>query len=88
MVSVSVPEEMVTSGKAVSFPMPTEVLQVAGDHKLKITQSGKSLSWLKYAPATKTFSANAVPAGALPTELLVSSGASRWTLSITERASR
>jgi hypothetical protein len=90
MVSVSVPEEMVSSGKSVSFAMPAEVIAAAGNHKLKVTQKdGRSLSsWLKYSPATNTFSANVVPAGALPTELLVSSGVQRWTLSITERARR
>jgi hypothetical protein len=90
MVSISVPEEMVSSGHTVSFALPTEVVEAVGDDKLKVTQKdGKRLpSWLKYSPATKTFSANVVPAGALPTELLVSSGAHRWTLSITERARR
>jgi hypothetical protein len=69
--------------------MPAEVVDVAGDEKLQITQNGKSLSsWLKYSPATKIFSADVVPAGALPAELLVSSGVHRWTLNITERTSR
>jgi hypothetical protein len=89
-VSVSVPEEMVSSGQPVSFSLPTEVVEAAGGGKLKVTQRyGKSLaSWLKYSPDTKTFSAQVVPAGALPTELLVSSSAYRWILPITVRARR
>jgi len=88
MVTVSVPEEMVLSRQTVSFPMPAEVVEVAGGDQLKVTQkNGKSLSsWLKYAPATKTFSAKVVPAAALPTKFLVSSGVYRWTVSVTERA--
>jgi len=90
MVSVSVPQEMLASGRTVSFRLPTEVAEVVGDGKLTITQKygGGLPSWLTYSPATETFSASIVPAGALPTELLVSSGAYRWTLYITERARR
>jgi hypothetical protein len=90
MVSVSVPEEIVSRGKTVRFPLPKEIAEVAGDHELQVTQkNGKSLSpWLTYTSGTKTFSANGVPAGALPTEFLLSSGAYGWTMTITERAKR
>jgi hypothetical protein len=90
MVSVSVPEEIVSRGKTVRFPLPKEIAEVAGDDELKVTQkNGKSpSSWLTYTPASKTFSANGVPVGALPSEFLLSSGAYSWTMNITERAKR
>lgn len=90
IVSVSVPEQMVSSGKGFNFPLPAEVVEAAADYKLHITQkSGKRLpSWLRYSSANKAFSAQVVPSGALPIELLVSSGAQHWTLTITERSSR
>jgi hypothetical protein len=81
---------MVSSGKAFSFPLPAEVVGAAADYKLRITQkNGTPLpTWLRYSSPNKTFSANAVPAGGLPIELLVSGGAQHWTLTITERSSR
>jgi hypothetical protein len=90
MVSVSVPEEIVSRGKSVRFPLPKEIAEVAGNDELQVTQkNGKSLSsWLTYTRATKTFSANGVPVGALPSEFLLSSGAYSWTMNITERAKR
>jgi hypothetical protein len=90
MVSVSVPEEIVSRGKTVRFPLPKEIAEVADDHELQVTQkNGNRLSsWLTYTPATKTFSANGVPVGALPTEFLLRSGTYGWTMTITERAKR
>jgi hypothetical protein len=87
MVSVSVPEEMVTSGKAFSFPLPSGVVEAAAGRKLQVaTLDGKRLpSWLRYSPSSKSFSANLVPAGGLPIKLLVTSGVLRWTLQIAER---
>jgi hypothetical protein len=87
MVSVSVPEEMVTSGKAFSFPLPSGVVEAAAGRKLQVaTLDGKRLpSWLRYSPSSKSFSANLVPAGGLPIKLLVTSGVQRWTLQIAER---
>jgi hypothetical protein len=89
-VSVSVPEEIVARGKTVRFPLPKEIAEVVGNDALQVTQkNGNSLaSWLTYTPATKTFSANGVPVGALPTEFLLRSGAYGWTMNITERATR
>ncbi len=87
MVSVSVPEEMVTSGKAFSFPLPSGVVEAAAGRKLQVTtMDGKRLpSWLRYSPSNKSFSANLVPAGALPIKLLVSSGVQHWTLQIAQQ---
>jgi hypothetical protein len=89
-VSVSVPEEIVARGKTVRFPLPKEIAEVVGSDALQVTQKkGKSLaSWLTYTPATKIFSANGVPVGALPSEFLLRSGAYGWTMNITERAQR
>jgi hypothetical protein len=86
-ISVSVPEKIVSSGKAFSYPVPAEVVEAAGGAKLKATgMDGKRLpSWLTYSSGSNTFSANNVAAGALPMKVLVSTNSRRWTVVITER---
>jgi hypothetical protein len=86
IVSVSVPEEMVTAGRGFSFALPASLVEAAGGGKLQITQqNGKRLpSWLRYEPTSNRISAGAVQAGALPIELLVRSSTQRWILSISE----
>ena len=88
-ISVSVPEEMVMSGRGFNIPLPDSLLQAAAAGKLQITQKdGKRLpSWLRYDRGNQ-LSSGAIQAGALPIELLVRIGLQRWTLLIYERASR
>ncbi len=88
-ISVSVPEEMVASGKGFSFPLPDSLVEAAAGGKLQITlKDGKRLpSWLRYDLGTKKLSAGAIQAGTMPIELLVRSSSQRWTLLISERAS-
>jgi hypothetical protein len=89
-VSVSVPEEMVLSGKGFSFPLPAEVVDAAAGENLQITQqNGAPLpSWLQCGPVNNRCSANGVPSGALPMQLLVSTGTQHWTLMLSERKGR
>jgi hypothetical protein len=90
MVSVSVPEEMVLSGKAFSFPLPAELVHAAADGDLQFMQTNGSPlpSWLKCVHSNNRCSANVVPSGALPIELLASTRAQHWILMISERTSR
>jgi hypothetical protein len=87
-VSVSVPADMVSSGKAFSFPLPDEMTQAAGDGVLRITlMDGKRLpAWLRYVAAGKAFTVAAMPPDSLPLEVLVRLGKRHWTLVISERA--
>jgi hypothetical protein len=89
-ISVTVPEKIATSGKPFSFPVPVEVVDAAGGEVLKAMGiNGKRLpTWLTYSSGTNSFSADRVPAGALPMKVLVSTSSRRWTLVITERTVR
>jgi hypothetical protein len=86
-VTVSVPEEVASSGNPFSFTLPASVTDGAGKAKIRVTlKNGKRLpSWLKYIPATRTFVATAMPAGALPLDVLVKVGAKQSVVSIVER---
>jgi hypothetical protein len=91
LVSVSVPEAIVSSGKGFSFPLPTVLAEAAAaGGEVRVTRmNGRRLpSWLRYVPETKTFVSTALPAGALPLEVLVRIGTERWTVRIAARASR
>jgi hypothetical protein len=87
-ISVSVPEKIVSSGKPFSFPIPAEVVEAAGGDRLTARgMDGKRLpTWLKYSSESNTFSANSVPSGAMPMEVLVSTNSRRWTMGLTERS--
>jgi hypothetical protein len=87
MVSVSVPEEIVSSGKGFGFALPATVVgdAAAGDVQVTLMNGGRLPSWLRYLPATKTFAATSVPAGALPLQVLVRIGAKNWTVLISQR---
>jgi hypothetical protein len=89
-ISVTVPEKIATSGKPFSFPVPVEVVDAASGELLKAMGiNGKRLpTWLTYSSGSNSFSADRVPAGALPMKVLVSTSSRRWTLVITERTGR
>jgi filamentous hemagglutinin family protein len=84
-VSVSVPETIVSSGNGFSFPLPAAVAEAAASGNTTVTlANGKRLPrWLRYVSDTRSFVANAAPAGALPVEVLVRTGSQRWTVVIT-----
>jgi filamentous hemagglutinin family protein len=90
MVSVSVPEQILLSGKGFSFPLPAEVVDAAAGDSLLITQqNGTPLpAWLKCGPASQKCSAIGLPPGALPMDLLVSTRTQHWKLIISEQRSR
>ncbi|MGA2188063.1 MAG: YDG domain-containing protein [Steroidobacteraceae bacterium] len=89
MVSVSVPQQTVESGKAFSFPLPAALREAAvGKVRVKLKNGQGLPSWLRYGAPTKTFTATGMPGGALPIEVVATIGEQRWTLAITERASR
>jgi hypothetical protein len=88
-VSVLVPEVIVSAGSGFSFPLPKAPIEAAGSGTLQVTlKNGKRLpSWLRYASGTKMFIATAMPAGALPIEVLLRTGAQRWLMVVTEKSS-
>jgi hypothetical protein len=89
VVLASVPEEIVASAKGFSFPLPAALLEAASGQEVEVSRAnGKRLPpWLRYVPGSRTFMASAVPAGALPIEVLVRIGTQRWTVQIAERTS-
>jgi hypothetical protein len=90
IVSVSVPKQIASLGKGFSFPLPAELIEAASAGSVQVTlMSGKRLpSWLKFVRGTKTLVATAMPAGALPIDVLVRIGTQSWMVQITERSSR
>jgi filamentous hemagglutinin family protein len=85
-VSVSVSPDIVASGHAFSFAMPPELRAAAASSSVQVTWRGNPLpSWLRYEKATRTFTATAVSAGALPMELSIRIGERSWTMTITQR---
>jgi hypothetical protein len=87
MVTVSVPEEIVWSGKGFGFALPTSLVgaATAGDVQVTLMNGGPLPSWLRYLPGSKTFTATSVPKGGLPIQVLVRIGAKNWTVLISKR---
>ena len=84
LVSVSVPLELVSSGKGLGFALPETVVGATGGGVARVTlPDGSSLpDWLRYDARTRAFTFGAMPAGALPLELLVRIDNLRWTVVI------
>jgi hypothetical protein len=87
LVSVSVPQDVVLSGKGFTFSLPDELLGAATVSDVLATRKdGKRLpSWLRYLKGSKTFTATTVPSGALPAEILLRIGAQSWNVTILQQ---
>ena len=84
-VSVSVPQEIAASGQGFSFALPPELRAATESNSVLVTWRGKRLpNWLRYEKATRTFTATALPPGALPMELSIQIGEGRWTMTIAQ----
>jgi hypothetical protein len=80
--------EVAAAGRGFSFELdPHAVSGHAADAPVKIAQiDGKPMpSWLKFDPASKTFTANEVPPGAFPLQLKVSVGNTETVMVIQEK---
>jgi hypothetical protein len=85
-VSVSVPQDIAASGQGFSFALPPELRAAAALSAVQVTWRGKRLpGWLRYEKATRTFTATALPPGALPMELSIRIGEQRWTMTVAQR---
>lgn len=85
-VSVSVPEDIASSGQGFSFALPPELRAAAALASVRVTWHGKRLpNWLRYEKAARMFTAIALPPGALPIELSIRIGERRWIMTITQR---
>jgi hypothetical protein len=85
-VSVTVPRNVIASGRGFSFALPKELRTAAAGGTVQVTTGGERLpSWLRYDEPTRTFSASVIPAGALPMQLQIRIGARRWTMTIAPR---
>ena len=88
MVAVSLPKGITTAGTGFSFEMPEAVKSmVTPKTSVVVTQSnGAPLpAWLKFDQATMRFEASSVPDRALPMQVLVTLGAQRVQVVISER---
>lgn len=86
MVSVLVPKDMIMRTGGFSFALPEKVATTDTSALNITTMGGDPLpSWLQFNPATKTFTATAVPAGGLPLHVVISTGDTQVTIVIGER---
>jgi filamentous hemagglutinin family protein len=92
IITVSVPKEMATAGSGFTFPLPSQVAEIATAANIPIrvttTSGGELPSWLRYLPETQSFVASAVPDGAFPIQVIVTVGGTRTTVVISERAEK
>ncbi|WP_198289147.1 two-partner secretion domain-containing protein [Methyloversatilis thermotolerans] len=91
VIAVAVPRETATSGTGFSFPLPDQVFEgvpSGKDAEVKVSLAGGGAlpGWLRYVPATRSFSAAAVPDGAFPVQVVVTIGTQTTTIVISERA--
>jgi hypothetical protein len=84
LITVSVPQDMIASGRGFSFPLPAPVQESAATNKVQVTlTNGRRLpAWLRYMQSTRTFVVTGAPAGALPITVLMRIGEQRWTVQI------
>jgi hypothetical protein len=70
--------------------LPEELVAAAAAGRVRATlmNGGPLPSWLRYVRGSKTFLVSAMPAGALPMDVLVRIGAQSWTVRITVRTIR
>ncbi len=72
VVSVGVPKGTVFRGGEFSFALPAKIAEIVTGQEQVTTLRGEPLpSWLRYSPDTKSFTASAVPNGALPMQVLL-----------------
>ena len=87
VVEVAVPKEVVSTG--FSFPVPEKMANMlaASNGRVNVALvSGAPLpTWLSYESTTQVFHARAVPAGALPLQVIIRNGVSSTRLVIAER---
>jgi hypothetical protein len=88
MVSVTVPGDMISLGEQITIPLPGDLIGAAGDMKTTLTNGKRLPSWLRYVASKRAFVIAAMPAGALPIDVLIRVGTQRWTMPITEHATR
>ena len=83
-IAVRVPD-VLPSGSAFSFPLPDALMEAAKDHEVSVTlKNGRPLpSWLRYAPASRTFFASGTSTDELPIQVLVRIGEQSWIVTIT-----
>jgi hypothetical protein len=64
--------------------------EAAAHDKVRVTlTNGRKLpAWLKYVAATRSIVATSTPAGALPIDVLVRIGDTRWIVTIAARSDR
>ncbi|MDE2348896.1 MAG: hypothetical protein KGL92_10375 [Gammaproteobacteria bacterium] len=87
-VSVSVPQDVIDSGRGFSFALPPELRAAAAFDRVQAAWRGKKLpTWLRYEKAARKFTATSLPSGALPIELSIRIGDRRWTMTIAQRQS-
>jgi hemolysin activation/secretion protein len=90
LINVMVPKNMATTGSSFSFQLPAQMNETATGSKPLRVHGGKPGKWvpywLKFNQKTRTFTATAVPKGALPAQVVVTINGHSSTIVISERA--
>ncbi len=86
IIMVGLPDSLSQPGAFFTFELPKKIASEIAENKYAVTVTladGKPLpAWLRYNPATKTFTAMNVPEGYLPVEILINFGGQSWKLEI------
>ena len=86
LVAVSVPEGAAGTGFGFVLPVSVRDLLATGGQVRASLPDGTTLpTWLRFDPLTLRFDASAVPAGAVPIEVLLTAGDRRVRIVISER---
>jgi hypothetical protein len=90
MAAVSLPKGYAASGTGFSFELPESVRSIVTESSpavgATLTDGAALPNWLSFNSAELKFEARAVPDGAFPMQLLVTIGAQRVLVVISERS--
>jgi hypothetical protein len=79
---------MISLGEQITIPLPGDLVGAAGEVRITLTNGKRLPAWLKYVATKRAFVITAMPAGALPIDVLIRIGTQRWTMLISEHANR
>jgi hypothetical protein len=88
LISVSLASDIAAPGKSFSFTLEASAVSNApAANEVRVMQmDGKPLpDWIRYEPTTRTFTANAVPAGAFPLQIRLGVGGAESVVVIQEQ---
>jgi anti-sigma factor RsiW len=88
VVTVALPIELVASGAGFAFPLPAPVIAQAASTaavQVRLPNGAPLPPWLAFNPQTRVVTAVAIPQGAMPLQVVVTSGGASTSVLISAR---